>query len=58
MPTIIPHSNHLNMILKKTYLHYEVRHDQLSGSSNFILIIFLKLFLSAAGETPVGGCVK
>lgn len=59
MPTIIPHSNYLNMILKKTYLHYEVRPDQLSGSSNFILIIFLKLFLSTAGnKTRIGGCIK
>lgn len=59
MPTIIPHRNYLNMILKKTYLHYEVRRDQLSASSNFILIIFLKPFLSTAGnETGIGGCIK
>lgn len=57
MLTIIPHSN--NLILKKTYLHYQVRYDQLRGSSDFILIIFLKLFLSAAGlKTCVGGHIK
>lgn len=42
MSTTIAYSKYLNMILKKTYLHYEVRLDQLSGSSNFILIFFSK----------------
>lgn len=47
---------YLNMILKKTHFHYEVRLDQLS---NFILIIFLKLFLSTAGnKTHIGGYIK
>lgn len=59
MPTIIFHSNYFNMILKKTHLHCDVRLDQLSQPSNFILIIFLKLFLSTAGnKTHIGGCIK
>lgn len=56
MPTLILHGNYLNMILKNTYFHYEVRLDQLF---NFILIIFLKLFLSTAGnKTHIGGYIK
>lgn len=42
MPTIIPSINYLNLILKKTYLHYEVRLDQLPGSSNLTWIFFSK----------------
>ncbi|XP_064373425.1 AP-4 complex subunit epsilon-1 isoform X2 [Dromaius novaehollandiae] len=33
-----------NMILRKMYLRYEVRLEHLSGSSHFILRIFLRLF--------------
>lgn len=56
MPTLILHGNYLNMILKKTYFHYEVRLDQLF---NFILIFFLELFLSTAGnKTHIGGYIK
>lgn len=43
----------------KVYLHYEVRLDQSWGSPDFILIIFVKLFLSTAGnKTHIGGCTK
>lgn len=56
MPTLILHGNYLNMILKNTYFHYEVRLDQLS---NFILIVFLKLFISTAGnKAHIGGYIK
>lgn len=56
MPTLILHGNYLNMILKKTYFHYEVWLDQLF---NFILIIFLKLLLSTAGnKTHISSYIK